>query len=70
MSKQGEVQNQHKGCDEGGTMMGKEKNKRKVVRSYGSVMTEGVSLMVSNFLTADWGCLCDDNRCVVASLVL
>ena len=31
---------------------------------------EGVSLMVSDFLTADWGYLHDDNRCVVASLVL
>ena len=28
---------------------------------------EGASLMVSDFLTADWGCLRDDNRCVVAS---
>ena len=31
---------------------------------------EGVLLMVSDFLTADWGCLHDDNRCIVASLVL
>ena len=31
---------------------------------------EGISLMVSDFLTADWVCLCDDNRCTVAGLVL
>ena len=28
---------------------------------------KGVSLMVSDFLTVDWGCLRNDDRCVVAS---
>ena len=31
---------------------------------------EGASLMVSDFLTADWGRLCDANRCVFFSLSL
>jgi hypothetical protein len=26
---------------------------------------EGQSLMVSDFLTADWGRLCDEDRCVL-----